>query len=190
MVRRELERRGVTSIRVVLSHHHKDHVAGTEVFADCEIIAGAKCARALRENHEAFAKSSPPIAPVVMRHRCMQVSDWLWRALLRLALLVAQQPYSASPTDLVRKGRSRLVRFWVGLSHLIPSNPSKRNSVFSIHIRCSRTASLRATATTARRRPFVRINRMPHDFNCDAAIVRINIAFAAEYPKYVDQVCP
>ena len=65
-VRDELERRGVTSIRVVLSHHHKDHVAGTEVFADCEIIASEKCARALRENQDAFAKSSPPIAPVVM----------------------------------------------------------------------------------------------------------------------------
>lgn len=65
-VRDELERRGVTSFRVVLSHHHMDHVAGTEVFADCEIIASAKCARALRENQEAFAKSSPPIAPLVM----------------------------------------------------------------------------------------------------------------------------
>lgn len=65
-VREELERRGVTSIRVVLSHHHKDHVAGTEVFADCEIIASEKCARALRNNQVAFAKSSPPIAPVVM----------------------------------------------------------------------------------------------------------------------------
>ena len=65
-VRDELERRGVTSIRVVLSHHHKDHVAGTEVFADCEIIAGENCAQALSENQEAFAKSSPPIAPIVM----------------------------------------------------------------------------------------------------------------------------
>ena len=65
-VRDELEHRGVTSIRVVLSHHHKDHVAGTEVFADCEVIASEKCARALRENQEAFTKSSPPIAPVVM----------------------------------------------------------------------------------------------------------------------------
>ncbi len=65
-VRGELDRRGVTSIRVVLSHHHKDHVAGTEVFSDCEIIASEKCAQALRENQEAFARSSPPIAPLVM----------------------------------------------------------------------------------------------------------------------------
>lgn len=65
-VRDELERRGARSIRVVLSHHHKDHVAGTAVFADCEIISSEKCAQALRENQEAFAKASPPIDPVVM----------------------------------------------------------------------------------------------------------------------------
>lgn len=65
-IRGELERRGITSIRVVLSHHHNDHIAGTEVFADCEIIANQKCARALRENQEVFASSSPPIDPVVM----------------------------------------------------------------------------------------------------------------------------
>jgi len=62
----ELDRRGVTSIRVVLSHHHKDHVAGTEVFADCEIITSEKCAQALRDNQEAFAKATPPISPLVM----------------------------------------------------------------------------------------------------------------------------
>jgi cyclase len=64
--RDELDRRGVTSIRVVLSHHHKDHVAGTAVFADCEIISSVKGARALSENQKAFAKSSPPIDPLVM----------------------------------------------------------------------------------------------------------------------------
>ena len=65
-VRDELERRGATSIRVVLSHHHKDHVAGTAVFADSEIISSVKCARALSKNQKAFAKSSPPIDPLAM----------------------------------------------------------------------------------------------------------------------------
>ena len=65
-IRNELDHRGVTSIRVVLSHHHKDHVAGTEAFADCEIIASEMTARALRVKQEAFAKSSPPIDPVIM----------------------------------------------------------------------------------------------------------------------------
>lgn len=65
-IRDELERRGVKSIRVVLSHHHKDHVAGTEVFADYEIITSEKCARALRKKRASFARSSPPIDPLVM----------------------------------------------------------------------------------------------------------------------------
>lgn len=65
-IREELERRGVTSVRVVLSHHHKDHVAGTAIFRDCEIIASANCDRALRDSREAFAKSSPAIDPVML----------------------------------------------------------------------------------------------------------------------------
>jgi len=65
-IRTELERRGARSIRVVLSHHHKDHVAGTEVFEDCEVIANDKTAQALRDNQSAFAKSSPPIDPVIL----------------------------------------------------------------------------------------------------------------------------
>src|SRR5262245_14957598 len=38
-VRAELEARGITRMRVVLSHWHLDHVAGNEAFQDCEIIA-------------------------------------------------------------------------------------------------------------------------------------------------------
>ena len=48
-------------------------------------------------------------------------------------------------------------------------------------MRWSRTASLRATATTARRLPFVRIRRIPQDLICDPAIVRISSALAAAY---------
>ncbi len=70
--------------------------------------------------------------------------------------------------------------FGVGLSdHAMPSTFSGRNSVPSAHMRCSRTASLRATATTARRRPLVRIKRIPHVLICDPAIVRMSSAFAA-----------
>jgi hypothetical protein len=42
-------------------------------------------------------------------HRCMRVSDWLWRALLPGALQFAQQTFSSSSADLVRIGRSRQV---------------------------------------------------------------------------------
>ena len=41
-IRQALADRGVTEIRVVLSHWHLDHVAGTEAFADCQVIANAR----------------------------------------------------------------------------------------------------------------------------------------------------
>ncbi len=66
VIRKEIELRGIKSIRVVLSHHHSDHVAGTEVFADCEILASRKTAEALKENQDNFAADTPPIAPLVM----------------------------------------------------------------------------------------------------------------------------
>ena len=40
-VREALEAEGVTRFVVVLSHKHLDHIAGTAVFADCEVIATA-----------------------------------------------------------------------------------------------------------------------------------------------------
>ncbi len=40
-IRAELEARGATRLRVLLSHWHLDHVAGNAAFADCEIIAHA-----------------------------------------------------------------------------------------------------------------------------------------------------
>jgi glyoxylase-like metal-dependent hydrolase (beta-lactamase superfamily II) len=39
---------------VVLSHWHDDHVAGNEVFADCEIIALRLTAEALSEHRTAI----------------------------------------------------------------------------------------------------------------------------------------
>src|SRR4051794_21735162 len=39
IVRQALADAGFTRLRVVLSHSHLDHIAGNEVFADCEIIA-------------------------------------------------------------------------------------------------------------------------------------------------------
>ncbi len=77
-------------------------------------------------------------------------------------------------------GEDDPVQIGVGrLDHAMPSTFSGRNSVPSVDMRWSRTASFRATATTARRRPLVRIKRMPHDLICDPAIVRISNAFAA-----------
>jgi glyoxylase-like metal-dependent hydrolase (beta-lactamase superfamily II) len=46
-IRHTLHAMAVRSIRVVLSHWHDDHVAGNEVFADCEMIANASRPRLL-----------------------------------------------------------------------------------------------------------------------------------------------
>jgi cyclase len=69
-VRGELQRRGVSHVRVVLSHHHLDHIAGTQAFADCEIIAGARTADILARSRAAIERGElegpPAIAPLVM----------------------------------------------------------------------------------------------------------------------------
>lgn len=65
-MRRDLEQRGVTDMRVVLSHWHPDHVAGNVVFADCEIIANHLTARLLEENRHDLEYGDPPIKPLIM----------------------------------------------------------------------------------------------------------------------------
>ncbi|MGV8939323.1 MAG: MBL fold metallo-hydrolase [Allorhizobium sp.] len=65
-IRVHLEKLGVTKIRVVLSHWHTDHIAGNEVFADCEIIANRLTAEALHANRQKLEAGDPPIKPVVM----------------------------------------------------------------------------------------------------------------------------
>jgi cyclase len=65
-IRTHLQARGVTSIRVVLSHWHDDHIAGNGAFADCEIIALRQTAEALSGEIEA---GTPPISPLVMPNR-------------------------------------------------------------------------------------------------------------------------
>jgi cyclase len=72
-VREELERRGVTRFTVVLSHWHLDHVAGTEAFADSEVIANERTAEHLRSRREAIEAGTlegpPAISPLVLPTR-------------------------------------------------------------------------------------------------------------------------
>ncbi|QKC81897.1 MBL fold metallo-hydrolase [Mesorhizobium sp. NZP2077] len=68
-IRQTLEAMGVTSIRVVLSHWHDDHIAGNEVFQDCEIIANHLTAAALASNRAEIEGGSPPIMPLVLPNR-------------------------------------------------------------------------------------------------------------------------
>ena len=65
-IRATLEAAGATRIRVVLSHHHLDHIAGNQVFADCEIIANAATARAMEANVAGAAAADPAIDPVIL----------------------------------------------------------------------------------------------------------------------------
>jgi hypothetical protein len=67
---------------------------------------------------------------------------------------------------------------WNHNTHVEGTN-SRDDSVLSAHMRCMMTASLRATATTALRRPFRRINRRPQLLISELATDRIIIAFAA-----------
>jgi glyoxylase-like metal-dependent hydrolase (beta-lactamase superfamily II) len=73
-IRRTLEEAGVTSIRVVLSHWHDDHIAGNEVFEDCEIIANSLTAAALESGRAAIESGNPPIKPLVMPNRMFEDS--------------------------------------------------------------------------------------------------------------------
>ena len=74
VIRRTLEEMGVTSIRVVLSHWHDDHIAGNEVFQDCEIIANGLTASALERGRAAIEGGNPPISPLVLPNRTFENS--------------------------------------------------------------------------------------------------------------------
>lgn len=71
-IRAHLESLGATSIRVVLSHWHTDHIAGNEVFRDCEIIALKQTADLLSANRAGLEQRDPPISPVVMPSRTFE----------------------------------------------------------------------------------------------------------------------
>jgi cyclase len=72
-VRAALEEEGVESFTVVLSHWHLDHVAGTEVFRDCEVIASERTAELLESNAGAIESGElegpPPIDPLIQPTR-------------------------------------------------------------------------------------------------------------------------
>jgi cyclase len=62
-IREQLEPARVT---VVLSHRHIDHIAGTEAFVDCEVLAGPLTTRLLGEQREAIEAATPPVKPLVL----------------------------------------------------------------------------------------------------------------------------
>ena len=70
VIRDTVERLGATRITVVLSHWHLDHIAGTEAFADCEIVSNALTAELLTQHRAAIEDGShegpPAISPLVL----------------------------------------------------------------------------------------------------------------------------
>jgi glyoxylase-like metal-dependent hydrolase (beta-lactamase superfamily II) len=72
-IRRTVEATGATRITVLLSHWHLDHVAGTEAFTDCEVLAGARTAAHLAARREAIEagelEGPPAIAPLLLPTR-------------------------------------------------------------------------------------------------------------------------
>ena len=68
-IRDDLSARGVTKFTMVLSHWHMDHIAGTEAFADCEIIANAKTLAHMQEHKTRIEDGShhgpPAINPLI-----------------------------------------------------------------------------------------------------------------------------
>jgi len=71
LIRSALAAHGVSSIRVLLSHWHDDHVAGNEVFQDCEIMASARTFAALSAHREKMENAAPPIKPLIMPNRIL-----------------------------------------------------------------------------------------------------------------------
>ncbi len=69
-IRAVLEGIGARTFTVVLSHWHLDHVAGTEAFGECEVIACERTAELLADSREAIESGSlegpPAIAPLVL----------------------------------------------------------------------------------------------------------------------------
>lgn len=73
-MRAALEAEGVRRFRLVLSHCHRDHVAGNAVFADGEIIANARTlAHLTRDRAGIEAGTRPPaINPLVLPNRVFE----------------------------------------------------------------------------------------------------------------------
>jgi len=72
-VRSTLEDEGARRFTVVLSHWHLDHVAGTEVFGECEVISSERTAELLERSRaeiEAGKLEGPPaIDPLILPTR-------------------------------------------------------------------------------------------------------------------------
>ncbi|HEX4671317.1 MAG TPA: MBL fold metallo-hydrolase, partial [Solirubrobacteraceae bacterium] len=85
------EAEGVTTFTVVLSHWHLDHVAGTEAFEDCEIIACERTGELLAEHRSAIEAGTlegpPAINPLVLPSRVFADREALMLGAISLELI-------------------------------------------------------------------------------------------------------
>jgi glyoxylase-like metal-dependent hydrolase (beta-lactamase superfamily II) len=90
-IRAVLEDEGARDFTVLLSHWHLDHVAGTEAFGDCEVIACARTAELLAMHRDAIESGSlegpPAIEPLVLPTRTFRGRHSLEIGGTRLELL-------------------------------------------------------------------------------------------------------
>lgn len=95
LVREALEEEGARRFTVVLSHWHLDHVAGTEVFQDSEVISSERTAEHLRDKRAAIESGElegpPPIYPLILPTRTYSS---------RLSLKVGEEPVELIHTDI------------------------------------------------------------------------------------------
>jgi cyclase len=92
-IRETLAGVGVRKFTVVLSHWHLDHIAGTEAFADCEIIANQRTADHLARDRRAIEagthKGMPAINPLIMPTRTFSATMALQVGKIYLELIEA-----------------------------------------------------------------------------------------------------
>jgi cyclase len=92
-IRHVLSDVGVKKFTVVLSHWHLDHVAGTEAFADCTIIANRRTADHLAKHRAAIEAGIhhglPAISPLVMPNQLFETQMTLQVGSLQLELIEA-----------------------------------------------------------------------------------------------------
>jgi glyoxylase-like metal-dependent hydrolase (beta-lactamase superfamily II) len=90
-IRQHLEGLGVRNFRLVLSHHHIDHVCGNEAFKDCEIIAHRLTEAAMRAQRQALESGTldgpPAINPLIMPATVFEGTEVLELGRRRLTLL-------------------------------------------------------------------------------------------------------
>jgi cyclase len=92
-IRKALTDQGARKFTVVLSHWHLDHVAGTEVFSDCEVVANQRTAELLSRHRAAIEDGShegpPGIDPLILPTRAFSEREHLKIGDLRLELIHA-----------------------------------------------------------------------------------------------------